>query len=137
MSSTTDLLPFFLIGQLLPQQVHSMAQCSLNIIDSASSIQIDAAMKYNETAINKLLIKLLTINFINNNQNKIIHEMSDNFNQIETPSNNRRNFGHPGHPGHPGPSTPYTSYFNDNDNTSNHRRFSSHRNIIQTHKLSL
>ena len=60
---------------LLPQSLHSVAQCSVSIIDNASSSQIDAAIKHNQNTINTLLVKLLAVNFINQKKDKIIQDV--------------------------------------------------------------
>ena len=55
----------------ISSSVHNVCQCSLDIISSASSHQIQAAIDYNKQDINKLLVKLLTITFIQKNEQVI------------------------------------------------------------------
>ena len=55
----------------IPSNLQDVCQCSLDIVSNASSHQINAAVEYNQNEINKLLVQLLTINFIKQNENNI------------------------------------------------------------------
>ena len=68
--------------------VQNVCQCSLDIVSGASSHQIQAAIDYNKPEINKLLVQLLTINFIQKNE-QIIQNETKQF--LETNDNNNNN----------------------------------------------
>ena len=85
------MLAPFMVEQMLPQKLHSMAECSLSIIERSSTIQIDAAIKHNQNHINKLLVQLLAINFINNNKNDILNDISKINNRKNNNNNNDTN----------------------------------------------
>ena len=51
---------------LIPTALKDVTQQCLNIIDSASQSQIESAVNHNRYEINKLLVKLLTINLVSN-----------------------------------------------------------------------
>ena len=55
--------------------MRSMAKCSLDIIDNTSFIQTKAAVKLNENRIEKLLTKLLAVDYINEHRNEIENEL--------------------------------------------------------------
>ena len=62
--------------EMIPKSLESLTQCSMDIIDNASPTQIEAAMKYNKLKIDKLLLKLLTIEWISNNKQQFINEQN-------------------------------------------------------------
>ena len=64
----------FLAGCIISSSIKDVYQNSCNIIANASSHQINAAIHYNQNEINKLLIQLLTINFIQQNEQTIQSE---------------------------------------------------------------
>ena len=64
---------------LLPPPLLPMTQECLNIIDTASQYQIESAMIHNKHEINKLLIKLLTINLIATKQKQFTSNESIQF----------------------------------------------------------
>ena len=53
-----------------------MTKCSLDLIENASLMQINAAYQYNQVKISKLLLKLLAIDFISNNKDELINQQS-------------------------------------------------------------
>ena len=61
----------FVSLEIIPPILQNVCQSSLDIVENASTHQINAAVKYNENEINKLLIQLLTINFISKNKHNI------------------------------------------------------------------
>ena len=82
LSSTTTL------PSIIPPTLHDVCKCSLDIIENASSNQISAAVEFNQQEINKMLLKLLTINFISKNQQEIHDEV--NLLRNDNSDNNRQ-----------------------------------------------
>ena len=71
----------FLATEIIPSNLQDVCQCSLDIVSNASSHQINAAIKYNQQEINRLLIQLLTINFVKQNKETIQNETKQLQNQ--------------------------------------------------------
>ena len=67
----------FLATRIIPSNLQDVCQISLDIVSNASSHQINAAIKYNQQEINKLLIQLLTINFVKQNKETIQNEIKE------------------------------------------------------------
>ena len=74
----------FLATGIIPSNLQDVCQCCLDIVSNASSHQINAAIKYNQQEINKLLIQLLTINFVKQNKETIQNETK----QLQKKNNN-------------------------------------------------
>ena len=72
--SQPRLVSTFVSLGIIPSNLEHVCQRSLDILDNASSHQINAAVKYNQNEINKLLIQLLTVNYISKNQKTIGNE---------------------------------------------------------------
>ena len=83
----TSLLSSFISLDIMPSILQDVCQCSLDIVENASSHQINAAAKYNENEINRLLIQLLTINFISKNKQNI----ENNMKKLNLVHNNKNN----------------------------------------------
>ena len=75
--SQASLLSEFVSFDKIPSNLQHVRQCSLDIVSNASSYQINAAVEYNQNEINKLLIQLLTINFIKQNEATIQSEIKE------------------------------------------------------------
>ena len=69
-----------------PQNLSPLARQCLGIIDNASKSQIQCAVEYNRYKINKLLIKLLTINLISDES----HLFSSNGNNTPNSRNDNQ-----------------------------------------------
>ena len=75
--SESSLLSMFVSLNITPSKLRDVCQCSLDIVDNASSHQINAAVKHNQNEINKLLIQLLTVNYISKNEQTIDNEIKN------------------------------------------------------------
>ena len=74
-----------LAASIVPSNLSTMCNASLQLIENATKQQIRAAIRYNQDEINRLLIKLVTINFISKNQAQIAKEIKQ---EEETRKNN-------------------------------------------------
>ena len=77
-----------LLEMRLPNNLLSMTQCSMNLIEKASTLQIEAALKHNQEIVNKFLVKLLTIQFISKHQTIITNDLNQIQNQTHNNNNN-------------------------------------------------
>ena len=74
----------YLSNILLSNSLQDVAACSMGIIDNATDFQIAMGAAHSRREIDALLLKLLTLNFINENRSRIETEIND----INLKSNN-------------------------------------------------
>ena len=67
----SNVLSCLVLFDKIPSNLQHVCHCCLDIVSNASSHQIKAAVEYNQNEINKLLVQLLTINFIANNEKTV------------------------------------------------------------------
>ena len=73
-----DGISSFLSKSVSDSTLQPVCDMSFQLIQDATRGQINAAVKYNKDNINRLLIKLMAINFITNNQKEITQEIHSN-----------------------------------------------------------
>ena len=77
----------WLAKSMVSSTLENICTTSLDIISNASSSQINAAIDHNKDEINKILVKLLTINFLSKNANTIENETKEFNKTTDKPDN--------------------------------------------------